>query len=81
MRMANAIWFVLGVSLTSPVSAYAEEHTTAFHHIARVNHSAFRAQVDPPAQFTTSHGRLAPTTYPVFTRDAGMCNVSLCIGY
>jgi hypothetical protein len=94
MNVSATGWIALSVSLAAPVPAAASDHVSrvGHHRALRINQAAFTAQVDlpgqvdPPAQvgapaYTTSHGRLAPTSDSIFTRDAEMCNVSLCIGY
>jgi hypothetical protein len=94
MNASAAGWIALSVTLAAPVSAAATDHVNmvGHHRALRIDQASFIAQidlpgrVDPPAQvgapkYTTSHGRLAPTSDSIFTRDAEMCNVSLCIGY
>jgi hypothetical protein len=64
MRISTARWIVFAVALATPASAYATDYI--HHRIHRVEHSAFRAQVDPPVSvnpslYTASHGRGLPT--------------------
>jgi hypothetical protein len=86
-RMPTAIWLALGLAFAVPVSAYATDGMSpvVYHRTLWAKRSALRAQIDPPAQvdpptYSTSHGRLPPTSYPTFTRSRGQCNVSFCVG-
>ncbi len=81
MRKAFILSIAVGVALTAPVAAHQRVSGHRTHHWYALGNATALAppQVDPP-RYTTSHGRLPPTTGAIFTRNAGDCNRLLCIG-